>query len=97
MTFLDLEGNEVLDMDMFYEFISHTKKLLSINMLDNPINFNKNYKIVLLSTCPKIVQIDEVYINPHVREGFRVMCFPKLDITIRIKIIRSSAKDNLKL
>jgi hypothetical protein len=41
-------------------------------MLENPIDMNKDYKIIVLSTCPKIVQIDEIYINPHVREGFRV-------------------------
>jgi hypothetical protein len=60
-------------MDLFYEYMEQTKKLIALNMLDNPINVNKEFKIIVLSTCPKIVQINEVYINPHVREGFRVI------------------------
>ena len=66
-------------------------------MLENPINFNKNYKIVLLSTCPKIVQIDEVYINPHVREGFRVSHFFKIRYYDKNKNYKKFCKRQLKI
>jgi murein endopeptidase len=33
---------------------------------------HKKYTIEMLVLCPKLVKVDEVMINPHVREAFKV-------------------------
>jgi hypothetical protein len=33
---------------------------------------HKKYMVEVLAMCPKLVKVDEQYINPHVREAFKV-------------------------
>lgn len=57
---------------MMKEFLGSSSNLLSINMRDNPISKNKQYKIAVFESCPEISQIDEAMISPNIREGFKV-------------------------
>ena len=59
---------------MLQEFVKKCPNILSINLADNPVSqiAHKRYLATLLSTCPKVVKVDETIINPHVRDAFKV-------------------------
>ena len=46
-------------------------------MIENYVSkiAHKRYLISVLSICQKVVKIDEVVINPHIREAFKVTLF----------------------
>lgn len=68
----DIESNQVEDIDLIKALVKSSANLLSINLRDNPVAKSKEYKICVLENCPEIGRIDDVIINPHIREGFKV-------------------------
>lgn len=58
---------------MVKEFLKNSQNLLVCNMRDNPVCRNKQYRVSVFEYCPDISQIDEILINPHIREGFKVL------------------------
>lgn len=71
---MDLEHNEMEDVKNLQAFLSKCPELLSLNMNENEVSriSHKNYMIMALTSCPKMVKVDELIINPHVREAFKV-------------------------
>lgn len=64
----------ISDMIHFESILVKAQNLLSLNMIGNYVSKigHKKFLISVLSLCPKIVKIDEIIINPHVREAFKV-------------------------
>jgi cellobiose-specific phosphotransferase system component IIB len=52
---------------MVRQFLQGSGSLLAINLRENQISKNKEYKVAVLECCSEITQIDEVMISPHIR------------------------------
>ena len=73
LALVDLEGNQVTDLEAVRGLLAGCPGLLSINMRDNEVSGMMKYRTAALELCPEIGEIDDVPINPQVREGFRVV------------------------
>ena len=52
---------------MVKECVSYSKELLSVNFENNSVSSIASFRIVLLENCPKITQINNIVISPHIR------------------------------
>lgn len=65
----------ISDLPKFLGSLQNCPNLLSLNMIGNYVSKinHKKYIIEVLTNCSKLVKVDEIIINPHVREAFKVI------------------------